>query len=120
MFIYEQGLKSIFGKLTDEVVPLHVIHLFLNQLLFYLTLFKLHVHVYVSVCEDVHMWADAQKGQRCGIPLELELLAVLCCLIWVLGVKPRSSGRAVHALNHWAISLALSFVLRQVFFSVVT
>lgn len=54
----------------------------------------------MCVCEDVHMCADAQRGQRYAIPLELELLAVVCCLMWVLGLQHRSSGRAVHALNH--------------------
>lgn len=39
-----------------------------------LILFKLCVYMCMCVCEDVHMCADAQRGQRYAIPLELELL----------------------------------------------
>lgn len=41
------------------------------------------------------------------------------CLIWVLGSKPMSPGRAVHTLNHSAISSPwiLSVILFKVHFS---
>ena len=32
--------------------------------------------------------------------------------MWVLGIKPRSFGRAASALNHWAISPALDIFLK--------
>lgn len=35
-----------------------------------------------------------------GIPQEFKLLAVMCCLVWVLGLTQGSSGRAVHVLNY--------------------
>lgn len=39
-------------------------------------------------------------------PLELELQAAVPCLTWVLGMELWSSGRAVSAFNHWAVSPA--------------
>jgi hypothetical protein len=42
-------------------------------------------------------------------PLEQELQ--LWAVMWVLGTEPRSSGRAVSALNCWAISIALFLIL---------
>lgn len=39
-------------------------------------------------------------------PLELGLQAVVRSCIWELGTKLWSSGRAMCALNHWAISAA--------------
>lgn len=32
-------------------------------------------------------------------------------MMWVPGVEPRSSARAAHALNHWAISPDPSMIL---------
>ena len=52
-----------------------------------------------------------KESRGMGFPLELELLAVVCCLMWVLGLRHGSSGRAVHALNHRVISPALSFLV---------
>jgi hypothetical protein len=37
--------------------------------------------------------------QRASDPLELELQAVVSCLMWVLETEPGSSARAVSALN---------------------
>lgn len=51
-------------------------------------------------------WVQMHRSQRCRIPLELELQVVLSHLVWVLGIKLRSRGRAVHASNFGAISLA--------------
>lgn len=39
--------------------------------------------------------------------LELELQAVVSCLMWVLGTEPGSFGRAANTLSHWAIASAL-------------
>ena len=40
---------------------------------------------------------EARRGHQ--IPLELEL-TYGCVAMWLLGIKPRSSGRAASALNH--------------------
>jgi hypothetical protein len=40
------------------------------------------------------------------IPLELDLLVLVDSLMWVLGVKLKSIGRAAGALNHAVISSA--------------
>lgn len=48
----------------------------------------------------VHRPAKTGRGHRA---LELELRAVVSCLTQVLGTEPRSSERAICALNHWAI-----------------
>lgn len=44
---------------------------------------------------------------------EEESQAVVSCLLWVLGIKPRSSTRPVpvHALNHWAVCPMGRFVI---------
>ena len=44
-------------------------------------------------------------------PVELELQAIMNCLMWVLGMEPKTPARAVSALKHWAISPARLFVL---------
>lgn len=54
----------------------------------------------------MYMWVQMYRSQRCRIPLELELQVVVSHLVWVLGIKLRSCGRAVHAPNFGAISLA--------------
>lgn len=35
------------------------------------------------------------RGQRCWVPLEPELQAIVNCLMWVLGVELRSFVKAV-------------------------
>lgn len=40
-----------------------------------------------------------------SVPLVLELQVVVSCLIWALGIEPRSSTKAVRALNCCIISL---------------
>lgn len=44
--------------------------------------------------------------QGCGIPLKLELLAVVSFPIWVLGTEFRSSAKPACTLKHRNISLA--------------
>lgn len=54
-----------------------------------------------------HMNGRAYRDQRSRIPLDPRLQAVVSCLMWVLGVKLRFSGRAaVCALNHQTVSPA--------------
>lgn len=64
---------------------------------------RVHVHA-------LHMCANACRGQnRVLNPLELELQAIICHLMWVLGTKLQSSARA---LNSGAIQQApQSYVL---------
>jgi hypothetical protein len=54
-----------------------------------------YVYVEERVCAH-----KCRCPQRCQIPLELRLGAVVSHLIWVLGLELRSSGRALCALNH--------------------
>lgn len=42
----------------------------------------------VCWCECVHVCTRAHGGQRCQIPL-----AVVSCLVWVLGLELQPSGR---------------------------
>lgn len=64
-------------------------------------------YVYVSVSVGVMCtWVQIYRSQRCRIHLELELHVVVSHPVWVLGIKPRSCGRAVHAPNFGAISPA--------------
>lgn len=57
----------------------------------------MYVHV-PCTCRD-------HKGQKkVSAPLELELQ--LWATMWMLGIKPQSSARAVSSLNWWAISPA--------------
>jgi hypothetical protein len=59
----------------------------------------------------VHMNASAHRAQRGESPLELGLQAVVSHLLWVLGLKCRTSGRAVCAFLTTGPSLqASSFV----------
>lgn len=48
------------------------------------------------------MNASPHRGQtqRCQVPLPLGLQEAVSHLICVLGIKPRSSERAVCAINH--------------------
>lgn len=46
------------------------------------------------------MSTDTYEGQRCQIPLEWELQAVMSHLTWVLGIDPTHSGKAsLQSLN---------------------
>jgi hypothetical protein len=48
-----------------------------------------------------------REKKKVSGPLELDLQAVVSCLVWVLGRKLRSSGRAMSTLDLGAISPAL-------------
>lgn len=50
--------------------------------------------IFHRVC--VHIIVGVHQGQRCQIPLELELQAAGSCQVWVLGTERESSARAVH------------------------
>lgn len=52
--------------------------------------------MYVHICVCVN--ARAHRGQKCSIPLDLELWEVVNPLTWVLGIKLPSSAEAVLAL----------------------
>ena len=67
-------------------------------------LFILIPFIYVYVCVHVHVLcvcvypcACAQGGERHPIALELEVQAVVSCLMWVLGIELGSSGSTVHS-----------------------
>jgi hypothetical protein len=54
---------------------------------------------------------SAHRGQkRVSDLLGLALQVVMSCLMWVLGIKLRSSGRADSALKHQAIFPAPRFL----------
>lgn len=53
------------------------------------------------------MHEDSCSGVQSSLKMKLQV--VVSYLGWVLGVKLSSSGRKASALNHQAISLALSF-----------
>lgn len=53
----------------------------------------------VSVSVSVHVSAGTLKDHRCWVPLDLELQALVSCLVWVLRTKLRSSGRAASDLD---------------------
>lgn len=65
--------------------------------------------MYVRVCvEYVHL----SVGQKRVLdPLFLEVQVVVNCLVWGLGTKPRSFGKADCALIHRAVSLGPCFTL---------
>lgn len=54
----------------------------------------------LSSCVSMHHGHTVpMEARRDGIILELELELTVSCM-WVLEIKPRTSGRAVSALNH--------------------
>lgn len=59
-----------------------------------------HVCLHVGMCIWVQVSAEESD------PLELYLQAFVIQLTWVLGTKFGSFEKAVHILNHWAISSA--------------
>lgn len=60
----------------------------------------------MPVCGYVYMYAGADKAQKkISDPLEQELQAVMCLLMWVLGTELRSSAEAVCALDFYVISV---------------
>lgn len=74
---------------------------------------------YLCICVYVPAWFYVRHGNLfascvCGCPLkpegiallELELQGLVNHLMWVLGIKPRVSVRAMHTLKCWAICSA--------------
>jgi hypothetical protein len=61
--------------------------------------------MYVSVPEYVH----TNAGSHTGRGLETFRVGVVSHQIWNLGIELGSSGRAVHVLNHRALSPAQYF-----------
>lgn len=59
--------------------------------------FKLYFY-YFKFCVCVMRYLVCQKPEGSD-PLEMELEAVVSCLMWMLGIQFRSSRRSVHALN---------------------
>lgn len=51
------------------------------------------------------------ESRRMLNPLELELQVDVSCLMWVLGIEPGCSARAVNTFNFQAFSLVLDHVL---------
>lgn len=49
------------------------------------------------------MYGCVEARGQLWIPQELEFLAVVSCLIWVLRSEFLSSTRAATVLNHWTI-----------------
>ena len=59
----------------------------------------------VSVCLYVmHMLSALVSQKRALVPLELELQAVVSCIMWVLGTVSGPSVRAANALNQSSVS----------------
>lgn len=56
---------------------------------------------------DFGLSMEARRGNKIPWNSSHRLLSVA---MWLLGIEPRSFGRAVSTLNHWAISLALSIL----------
>lgn len=69
------------------------------------------VSVYMCVCK-------CHRGpERTSDPLELELQVTVSHLMWVLGTKSLSPGRAaMYALNHQCMLLTISPALSFIFF----
>lgn len=65
--------------------------------LFECNVFNLYVYVFVYVCLHVYRYLRRLEGVG---SLELELLADVNHLTWVLGTELGSSGRAARAANH--------------------
>lgn len=67
-----------------------------------------------SGCGYVHVCAAACRDRKSvSYFMDLELQAVVCFLMWVLGTKPKPSTSATKALNPWASSLAPTIVLKM-------
>lgn len=90
----------------------HLVSPLFHSLKYLLIVFN---YIRMCVCKSVGLcihvcssWGD-QKGV--SDPLEQELLAAVSYQTWVLGLKLRSSIKAVHALNCWALLPAHYFTL---------
>lgn len=69
----------------------------------------IYVSNYVSVC-GYGQGVSARRGEKCQIPAELRLQAVVSHPKWVLETKLRSFSRVGHALDSRAISPPPSLV----------
>lgn len=56
---------------------------------------------------------ECRRLRRPEAFLKQELQALVSHLAWVLGIKGKTSGRVVHALNHGAISLFHRLVFKD-------
>lgn len=74
---------------------------------------------YMCTCESrVCMWVQLSSEASINITCSwLTLQAAESCVIWVLGTRLRSSVRAAHAFNCWAIFPALNIYIECVFMS---
>lgn len=63
----------------------------------------------MCVCLSVHMCSKARRGQQ--TPPKLRLQMVVSFLMLVREIKPRSSGRAVNALDPRTIPQVLAATL---------
>lgn len=54
------------------------------------------------------MWVPTESRRGSWVPLKLELQGVVSCPLYILGIEPKSSGRAICTLNHGATSPALT------------
>ena len=61
--------------------------------------FSKRCFIFISVSECECICGDAMAMLASG-PTGAGITGILSCLVWVLGIKLRSSGRAVHVLNH--------------------
>lgn len=85
---------------------------FLAFLLYFMCMgVYLHIWLYISCVPSAH---GDQKKALDPRGLELQMLYWYGTM-WVLRFESRSSGRAVHRLNHQPISLASFFFLRFIF-----
>lgn len=65
----------------------------------FLLFYHLCLYMYLHICtctRCVQVPTEARRGHH--IPLELTYTC-LCCLLWLLGTTPRTSGKAASALN---------------------
>lgn len=75
-------------------------------------LFEIYSKLCVFVC-CVTTYTGTPRDQGRGLDaLELGLQAIVSHLVWVLGIKLGSFGRAVSAVNHWTL-YPMSFIFRK-------
>jgi hypothetical protein len=84
------GLKTLIRQLHFKVVCFFILRIYL----FYVWVLDLYICIYTCMPEE-------------GIRSHYRWL---WATMWLLGIELRTSGRAVGALNHWAISPAPTFL----------
>lgn len=66
--------------------------------------------MYVCVNIYVYIYAGVHKSRKKELDLpELEFQAVMSGLMWILGIKSRSSVQAGSVLNHLSVSSPIAF-----------